>query len=154
MSIAARVVRRMNEAGDQAGPRQRKANMRVIVIVKATRESEAEVPPAAGDETLLREMGAFNEQLVKAGIMLAGEGLRPSRQGKRIRISGAQRTVIDGPFAETKELVAGFWLWQGKSLEEARGGAKRWPHPIAASGSGLALSPPHAAHDLPPTHPP
>src|SRR5258708_16561336 len=103
MSIAARVVRRMNEAGDQAGPRQRKANMRVIVIVKATRESEAEVHPAAGDETLLREMGAFNEQLVKAGIMLAGEGLRPSRQRKRNRISGARPTGIHGPFAHAKE---------------------------------------------------
>src|SRR5258708_17415901 len=107
MSIAARVVRRMNEAGDQAGPRQRKANMRVIVIVKATRESEAEVHPAAGDETLLREMGAFNEQLVKAGIMLAGEGLRPSRQGKRNPVSRAQRTGIDGPVAQTEEPVAG-----------------------------------------------
>src|SRR5258708_14225935 len=99
MSIAARVVRRMNEAGDQAGPRQRKANMRVIVIVKATRESEAEVHPAAGDETLLREMGAFNEQLVKAGIMLAGGGPRPNRPGRGIRVSGARGTGIYEPSA-------------------------------------------------------
>src|SRR5258708_7586835 len=153
MAIAARVVRRMNEAGDQAGPRQRKANMRVIVIVKATRESEAEVHPAAGDETLLREMGAFNEQLVKAGIMLAGEGLRPSRQGKRIRISGAQRTVIDGPFAETKELVAGFWLWQVKSMEEAVEWAKRCPNPMPGSESELEIRPIYEAEDFAPSDP-
>src|SRR5258708_20642341 len=103
MSIAARVVRRMNEAGDQAGPRQRKANMRVIVIVKATRESEAEVHPAAGDETLLREMGAFNEQLVKAGIMLAGEGLPPTRQGERNRSSRPHPTGTPAPLAPHKE---------------------------------------------------
>jgi hypothetical protein len=102
--------------------------MRVMVIVKATKESESEVSP--GDEKLLREMSAYNEQLVKAGIMLAGEGLRPSRHGKRVRFSGSHRTVIDGPFAETKELVAGFWLWQVKSMEEAVEWVKRCPSPM------------------------
>ena len=83
--------------------------MRVMVIVKATKASEAGVMP---DERLLAEMGNYNEELVKAGILLAGEGLHPSSKGKRVRFSGAQRTVIDGPFTETKELIAGFWLWQ------------------------------------------
>ena len=101
--------------------------MRVMVIVKATKQSEAEQNPTAGDEKLLKEMGDFNEQLVQAGVMLAGEGLRPSKQGKRVRFSGQKRTVIDGPFAETKELVAGFWLWQVKSKEEAIEWLKRAP---------------------------
>ncbi len=105
--------------------------MRVMVIVKATRESEAEITP--GDEKLLKEMGAFNEELVKAGIMLAGEGLRPSKQGKRVRFAGAKRTVIDGPFAETKELVAGYWLWQVKSTQEAVDWVKRCPNPMPGS---------------------
>jgi hypothetical protein len=105
--------------------------MRVMVIVKATKESEHEVTP--GDEKMLREMGEFNEQLVKAGVMLSGDGLRPSRQGKRVRFSGKQRTVIDGPFAETKELVAGFWLWQVKSIEEAVEWVKRCPNPMPGS---------------------
>jgi hypothetical protein len=90
--------------------------MRVMVFVKASKESEAGQMP---DEKLLREMGNFNEQLVKAGVMLAGEGLHPSSKGKRVRFSGAQKSVIDGPFAETKELIAGFWIWQVKSMDEA-----------------------------------
>jgi hypothetical protein len=90
--------------------------MRVIVIVKATKDSEAGVMP---DEKLLTDMGKFNEELVKAGVMLAGEGLHPSSKGKRVRFSGDKKTVIDGPFAETKELIAGFWMWQVKSMEEA-----------------------------------
>ena len=90
--------------------------MRFIVMVKATKESEAGVMPS---EKLLSEMGKFNEELVKAGVMLAGEGLQPSSKGARVRFAGTKRTVIDGPFAETKELVAGFWLWQCKSLAEA-----------------------------------
>ena len=100
--------------------------MRVMVIVKASKSSEAGVMP---DERLLTEMGNYNEQLVKAGIMLAGEGLHPSSKGKRVRFSGADRTVIDGPFAETKELVAGFWLWQVKSMDEAVEWLKRCPNP-------------------------
>jgi hypothetical protein len=119
-----------------------------MVIVKATRFSEAEGEPAAGDETLLKDMGAFNEQLVKAGIMLAGEGLRPSRRGKRIRFSGPQRTVIDGPFAETKELVAGFWLWQVKSMEEAVEWVKRCPNPMPGTESEIEIRPVYETEDF------
>lgn len=100
--------------------------MRVLVIVKATKDSEAGVMP---DEKLLTEMGKFNEELVKAGIMLAGEGLHPSSKGKRIRFDGAKRTVIDGPFAETKELIAGYWLWQVRSMDEPVEWLKRCPNP-------------------------
>jgi len=98
--------------------------MRVMVIVKASRESEAGHMPS---EKLLTEMGNFNEELVTAGVMLAGEGLHPSSKGKRVRFSGGNRMVIDGPFAETKELVAGFWLWRVKSMEEAVAWLKRAP---------------------------
>jgi hypothetical protein len=101
--------------------------MRVMVIVKATRESEAGEMPRT---ELLAAMGKFNEELVKAGVMLAGEGLHPSAKGKRVRFSGSQRTVVDGPFAETKELIAGFWLWQVKSMEEAVAWVKRCPNPM------------------------
>jgi hypothetical protein len=98
-----------------------------MIIVKATKDSEAGVMP---DEKLLTEMGNYNEELVRAGVMLAGEGLHPSSKGARVRFSGAQRTVIDGPFAETKELIAGFWLWQVKSMEEAIEWVKRCPNPM------------------------
>jgi len=98
--------------------------MRFIVMVKATKDSEAGVLP---DKKILTEMGKFNEELVKAGVMLAGEGLQPSSKGVRVRFSGNKRTVIDGPFTETKELVAGFWLWQVKSKEEAIEWLKRAP---------------------------
>ena len=101
--------------------------MRVVVMVKATPESEAGKMP--GTE-LLAAMGRFNEELVKAGVMLAGEGLHPSASGKRVRFSGSQRSVIDGPFAETKELVAGFWLWRVKSMEEAVEWVRRCPNPM------------------------
>ena len=101
--------------------------MKVMVFVKATPTSEAGVMPS---EALLTAMGKFNEELVKAGIMLAGEGLQPSSRGKRVHFSAAQRTVIDGPFTETKELVAGFWLWQVKSMEEAVEWVKRCPNPM------------------------
>ena len=101
--------------------------MRVMVIVKATADSEKGVMPST---PLLTDMGKFNEQLVKAGVMLAGEGLQPSSKGKRVRFSGATRTVVDGPFAETKELIAGFWLWQVKSIEEAVEWVKRCPNPM------------------------
>jgi hypothetical protein len=101
--------------------------MRVMVLIKANKDSEAGVLP---DEKLLTEMGRYNEELVKAGVMLAGEGLRPSSKGARVRFSGSKRTVIDGPFAETKELIAGFWLWQVKSLEEAIEWVKRCPNPM------------------------
>ena len=101
--------------------------MRVMVIVKATKDSEAGVMPSA---ELLTAMGNYNEELVKAGIMLAGEGLKPSSAGKRVRFSGSKRTVIDGPFAETKELIAGYWIWQVRSMEEAVEWLKRCPNPM------------------------
>jgi hypothetical protein len=101
--------------------------MRVMVIVKATKDSEAGVPPS---KELLEAMGKYNEELVKAGIMLAGDGLKPSSKGKRLRFSGDKRTVIDGPFTETKELVAGYWIWQVRSMEEAVEWLKRCPNPM------------------------
>ena len=100
--------------------------MRFLVMVKATKDSEAGVMPS---EKLLADMGKFNEELVKAGVMLAAEGLHASSKGARVRFSGAKRTVVDGPFTETKELVAGFWLWQVKSKEEAIEWVKRCPNP-------------------------
>jgi hypothetical protein len=105
--------------------------MRFMVIVKASNDSEAGVMPS---EQLLREMGQFNEELVKAGVMLAGDGLHPSSKGARVKFSGSKRTVVDGPFAETKELVAGFWIWQCKSLAEAIDWAKRCPNPTGEDG--------------------
>ena len=105
--------------------------MRFMVMVKATSDTEAGLPPS---EELLREMTKFNEELVKAGVMLAGEGLQPSSKGARVRFSGTKRTVVDGPFAETKELVAGFWLIQVKSLEEAIEWVKRVPNPTGDQG--------------------
>jgi len=101
--------------------------MRFMVIVKATKDSEAGALPS---EELLTAMGKYNEELAKAGILLAGEGLQPSSKGARVRFSGAKRTVIDGPFAETKELVAGFWLWKVKSKDEAIEWVKRCPNPM------------------------
>jgi len=101
--------------------------MRCIVMVKATKDSESGVMPK---QKLLAEMGKFNEDLVKAGVLLAAEGLQPSSKGKRVRFSGTKRTVIDGPFTETKELIAGFWLWQVRSMEEAIEWVKRCPNPF------------------------
>ena len=101
--------------------------MRFMVIVKATKDSEAGILPT---EKLLTDMGKYNEELAKAGIMLAGDGLQPSSKGARVRFSGSKRTVVDGPFAETKELVAGYWVWQVKSMEEAVEWVKRCPNPM------------------------
>jgi len=101
--------------------------MKFMILVKATKDSESGALP---DEKLLTEMGKYNEELVKAGIMLAGEGLHPGSWGPRVQFSGTKRTVMDGPFAETKELVAGFWLWQVKSKEEAIEWVKRCPNPM------------------------
>ena len=112
--------------------------MRVMVIVKATKNSEAGQLPS---EKLLSDMGKYNEELVKAGIMLAGEGLTASSKGKRINFGGGRRTVVDGPFAETKELIAGFWLWQVKSIEEAVEWAKRCPDPMPGEESVLEIRP-------------
>jgi hypothetical protein len=102
-----------------------------MVIVKANKDSEAGVPPG---EELLTEMGKFNEELVKAGVLLDAAGLQPSSKGARVRFSGEKRTVIDGPFSETKELIAGFWLWQVKSMDEAIEWAKRIPNPTGDEG--------------------
>lgn len=105
--------------------------MRFMVLIKANKDTEAGVMPS---EQLLTEMGQYNEELVKAGVMLAGEGLHPSSKGARIKFSGSKRVVMDGPFAETKELVAGFWIWQVKSKEEAIAWAKRCPNPTGEEG--------------------
>ncbi|MGH8085249.1 MAG: YciI family protein [Lysobacter sp.] len=118
--------------------------MRVMVMVKATEQSEAGVMPG---EQLLAEMGRFNEELVKAGIMLAGEGLHPSAKGTRVRFSGKDRSVVDGPFAETRELVAGFWLWQVRSLDEAIEWVKRCPNPHEGS-SEIEIRPVFEADDF------
>jgi hypothetical protein len=118
--------------------------MRVMVIVKASKESEAGEMPS---QELLAAMGNFNEELVKAGVMLAGEGLHPTAKGKRVRFSGSKRTVIDGPFAETKELIAGFWLWQVKSMEEALEWVKRCPNPMM-SDSEIEIRPVFEADDF------
>jgi hypothetical protein len=118
--------------------------MRVMVLVKATEDSEAGVMP---EEKLLTEMGKFNEELVKAGVMLAGEGLHPSSKGVRVRFSGDQRTVVDGPFTETKELVAGYWLWQVRSMDEAIEWAKRCPNPMPGE-SEIEIRPVFEAEDF------
>ena len=118
--------------------------MRVFVIVKATPDSEAGVMP---DEKLLTDMGKFNEELVKAGVMLAGEGLHPSSRGKRVEFSGNKRTVVDGPFSETKELVAGFWIWQVSSMEEAVEWVKRCPNPHPGE-STIEIRPVFEAEDF------
>jgi hypothetical protein len=110
--------------------------MRFIVMVRATKGTEAGAMPS---EKLLADMGRFNEELVKAGVMLAGEGLQPSSKGARVRFSGGKRTVIDGPFAETKELIAGFWLWQVKSKQEAIEWVKRCPDPMPGEESEIEI---------------
>ena len=119
--------------------------MRVMVIVKATKDSEAEIKP--GDEKMLKEMGAFNEELIEAGIMLAGEGLKPSKYGKRVKFSGTSRIVTDGPFAETKELIAGYWLWKVKSMEEAVMWVKRCPNPMPTE-SEIEIRPLYETEDF------
>jgi hypothetical protein len=116
--------------------------MRVMVIVKASRESEAGEMPS---EKILTDMGNYNEELVGAGVMLAGDGLHPSSKGKRVRFSGADRTVIDGPFAETKELIAGFWIWKVKSMEDALNWLKRAPFD---GGTEIEIRPIFEAEDF------
>jgi hypothetical protein len=112
--------------------------MKVMVIVKATKNSEAGGPPS---EKMLAEMGAFNDELIKAGILVVADGLQPSAKGKRIQFSGSSRTVIDGPFAEAKELVAGYWVWQVRSIEEAVEWARRCPHPHPGEDAELEIRP-------------
>jgi hypothetical protein len=116
-----------------------------MVIVKATKNSEAQVAPS---EKILAEMGKFNEELVKAGVMLAGEGLHPSSKGKRVRFGAGKKTVVDGPFSETKELVAGFWLWQVKSIEEAVEWVRRCPDPMPGEESEIEIRPVFEAEDF------
>ncbi|MBX9857503.1 MAG: YciI family protein [Gemmatimonadaceae bacterium] len=118
--------------------------MRVMVIVKATAESEAGIMPST---ELLEAMTTYNEELVKAGIMLAGEGLTPSVKGKRVRFSGTSRTVVDGPFAETKELIAGYWMWQVKNMDEAVEWVRRCPNPML-SESEIEIRPVFEAEDF------
>ena len=119
--------------------------MRFMILVKADKNSEAGVLP---DEKLLAEMGKYNEELVKAGIMLAGEGLQPSSKGARVTFSGNTRTVIDGPFAETKELIAGFWIWQVKSKQEAIEWVKRCPNPFPGTESEIEIRQVFEAEDF------
>lgn len=119
--------------------------MKVMVIVKASADSEAGVMPG---ERLLAEMGAFNEELVKAGVLLAAEGLHPSSEGVRVRFSGSDRAVTDGPFAETKELLAGFWLWRVKSMDEAIAWVKRCPNPMPGTEGEVEIRPVFDAEDF------
>ncbi len=119
--------------------------MRFMVIVKANKDSEAGILP---DEKLLTDMGKYNEELVKAGVLLAGEGLHPSSKGARVRFSGTKRTVIDGPFSETKELIAGYWLFQTKSLDEAIEWVKRSPNPFPGAESEIEIRQVYEADDF------
>ena len=121
--------------------------MRFMVIVKATKDSEAGKMPS---EQILTAMGKFNEELVQAGVMLAGEGLRSSSMGARVEFKGDKRTVVDGPFAETKELIAGYWMWQCKSLEEAIEWAKRCPHPHPGTDTNIEIRRVFEAEDFGP----
>ena len=125
--------------------------MRVMVLVKATKQSEEESNPLdmEGAEEMFEQMGKYNEELVKAGIMLAGDGLKPSRFGKRVHFDGAKRSVTDGPFAETKELVAGFWIWQVRSMDEAVEWARRCPNPMPGP-SDLEIRPIWESEDFGP----
>ena len=124
--------------------------MKVMVFVKATPNSEAETLFKEPEKMarLFAEMGRYNEELVKAGIMKDGDGLKPSKYGKRIRFDGAKRSVVDGPFAETKELVAGFWIWEVKSIEEAVEWAKKCPNPMPGEVSDLEIRPYYEAADF------
>jgi hypothetical protein len=127
--------------------------MRFMVMVKATKNSEAGILPGdprapAGYETLFEEMAEFNEELVRAGVMLAGDGLHPSSKGKRVRFSNGRKTVIDGPFAETKELIAGYWIWQLSSIEEAVEWVRRCPDPMPGEESEIEIRPLYEADDF------
>jgi hypothetical protein len=116
-----------------------------MVLIKADERSEAGILP---DEKLLTDMGKYNEELVKAGVMLAGEGLHPSSRGKRVRLAGERRTVIDGPFSEAKELIAGFWLWQVRSMDEAVEWVKRMPNPMPGTEPEVEIRPVFEAEDF------
>lgn len=119
--------------------------MRVMVIIKATKNSEAGAKPT---RALFEEMGKFNEQLIKASVMLAGDGLRPSREGKRVRLAGGEKFVTDGPFTESKELIAGYWVWQVKSMDEALEWVRRCPHPMPGEDAEIEIRPLYEAEDF------
>jgi hypothetical protein len=127
MSIRPRPVRRLGKEAEVASVDQRRTTMRVMVFVKATKDSEQGLMPTT---ELFEAMGKYNEQLVEAGIMMSGDGLKPSSQGKRVAFDGPKRTVVDGPFAETRELVAGYWIWEVKDMAEAVEWVKRCPNPM------------------------
>jgi hypothetical protein len=116
-----------------------------MVMVKATKSSEAGVKPS---KQLLSDMGKFNQELVKAGVMLAGDGLKPSREGKRVQVAPGKRTVVDGPFTETKELVAGYWIWEVRSIEEALEWVRRCPDPMPGEESDIEIRPLYEAEDF------
>jgi hypothetical protein len=147
MSISGAPIRRADEGGERVRRPDnpfRRYEMRVMVMVKATADSEAGVMPST---ELLAEMGRYNQELVKAGVMLTGDGLQPSAKGARVRFSGKSRTVVDGPFAETKELIAGYWLWQVKSMDEAIEWVRRCPNPMPTD-SEIEIRPVFEAEDL------
>jgi hypothetical protein len=152
LSICPRAVRRQVESGSRRSlpatdpqTTNKERTMRVMVIVKATKASEAGEMPS---EKLMTEMGNYNEQLVKAGIMLAGEGLHPTNKGKRVRFAGGKKSVIDGPFTEVKELIAGYWLWQVKSMEEAVEWVRRCPDPMPGEEAEIEIRPVFEASDF------
>lgn len=122
--------------------------MRVMVFVKATKNSEAGTMPSKDMEDMLTKMGQFNEELVKAGILLAADGLQPSSKGKRVRFGAGKKVVVDGPFTETKELVAGYWLWQVKSMDEAVEWVRRCPDPMPGEQSEIEIRPLYEAEDF------
>ena len=122
--------------------------MRVMVFVKATKNSEAGTMPSKDMEDMLTKMGQYNEELVKAGILLAADGLQPSSKGKRVRFGAGERVVVDGPFTETKELVAGYWLWQVKSIDEAVEWVRRCPDPMPGEQSEIEIRPLYEAEDF------
>ena len=122
--------------------------MRVMVLVKATKNSEAGTMPSKDMKEMLNKMGKYNEELVKAGILLAADGLQPSSKGKRVRFGAGERVVVDGPFTETKELVAGYWLWQVKSMDEAVEWVRRCPDPMPGEESEIEIRPLYEAEDF------
>jgi len=140
------LVRRCSSYQDKAASirRQKETTMRVVVLVKATQDSEAGMLPTP---EMFEAMGRYNEALIDAGILKGGDGLKPTSQGKRVLFSGAERTVVDGPFAETKELVAGFWLWEVEDLDEAVAWVKRCPNPMPGP-SEIEIRPLYEASDL------
>jgi hypothetical protein len=139
----------IHRIGISSGPYFKEYDMRVMVFVKATKKSEAGLPPAHEMEKMFAEMGKFNEQLIKAGIMQSGDGLKPSKFGKRVTFKpDGKKSVVDGPFAETKELVAGYWVWNVKSMDEALEWVKRCPNPMPGEESDIEIRPFYEMEDF------